>query len=263
MRQARRFSVSLAAQYKEYPPCLIAQTLPEGLREGMLQPFFFLGEGRQTLVFESADGSLVLKLFKHARTKKKKLKDSFLGACLASTKLPEETGLLFFAPTGISESLSLTLLTKKGKVASLDLSQTSFLLQKKAQNLKERLLCLKSKNDLASAKECIRSIFKLLASCREKHVADRDGALIRNGNLGCIEDRVILIDTGKLVELADREKQTLHDLNRLRPFVSWCKEAYPELLPTLGACEKEYGVQANALTEDTGGHAAADTLPQR
>lgn len=194
-------------------------------------------------MFASADGSCVLKLFKNVTKKKKRrrVKESFLGALLAQTKLPEETGMLFCSIVGVKgEPLLVTLLDKKGKVEIVDLSCMPFVLQRRAQSLKEELLRLRAKKDIEKAQECVRSIFTLLSSCREKQVVDRDGSLIRNGNIGLFGSQAVLMDTGKLCILTDRKKHTLHDLNRLRPFFSWCKRACPELLPTLKQCRKRY-----------------------
>ncbi len=242
-RKNRQFIVSLSDQWKTLVPHNKKQALPAEVANRLQQPFFFLGAGRQTIVFKSADGSCVLKLFKNVTKKRKqrRVRESLLGAYLAKEKLPEETGMIFCSLAGIkTKHFNVTLLNKKGKIEVVDLSYTPFILQQKVQPLKETLLCLRANGDLPGAQKCIQSVFDLLATCREKQVVDRDGALIRNGNIGLIGTKAILIDTGKLCVLTDQKKQTLHDLNRLRPLFSWCKCAYPELLPTLRACQEKY-----------------------
>lgn len=246
-RKRRHFLVSLPEQWKTLVPHKEKQVMPDEVKATLQQPFFFLGQGRQTYVFTSRDGSTVLKLFKHVTKKKKqkRVRESLLGAYLAATKLPEETGMIFCSINGVEkERLPVLLLTKKGKVETIDLSLTPFILQKKAQPLKETLLSLRADGRLEEAGACIRSLFALFAACREKQIVDRDGALIRNGNIGLIDSQAILIDTGKLCILTDRTKHTLHDLNRLRPLFSWCKEAYPELLPTLNECREKYAADS-------------------
>lgn len=206
------------------------------------QPFFFLGQGKQTLVFESSNGYCVLKLFKNTKKKKKKkLRESLLGAYLAKTKAPEETGILLCALNGIQEKQNpVLILTKKGRTETINLHKTPFLLQRKAYPFKQALLRLKAQGNIDEAKVRIQAIFSLLSSLREKELVDRDGALIRNGNIGFIGNKAILMDTGKLCILADKKKITLHDLNRLRPLISWCEKAFPEVLPTLDKCIKNY-----------------------
>ena len=86
----------------------------------------------------------------------------------------------------------------------------------------------------------LESFFALLTACREKGVLDRDGSLIRNGNIGFVDGRAILLDTGKLCQISDRKRQTLHDLNRLKPLQSWLEAACPELLPIFNTCQERY-----------------------
>jgi hypothetical protein len=239
----RKFIVSLSDQWKRIVPNNKTQELPEDVAVRLKQPFFFLGQGRQTLVFKSADGTCVLKLFKNITKKRKqrRVRESLLGAYLAKEKLPKETGMIFCSIGGLTRNtFPVSLLNKKGKIETVDLSSTPFILQQKVQPLKETLVILRANGKLQEAQECIQSVFELLATCRDKQVVDRDGALIRNGNIGLIGTKAVLIDTGKLCVLTDRTKQTLHDLNRLRPLVSWCKEAYPELLPTIKQCQVRY-----------------------
>lgn len=247
-RKNRRFTVSLSEQWKTLVPKSKKVPLPSDVSKQLQQPFFFLGQGRQTSVFKSADGSCVLKLFKGVRKKKKqrRVRESLLGAYLAYENLPEETGMIFCSMVGLDEpTVPVMLLDKKGKVIVVDLSRMPFILQKKVQPLKERLLCFRAAGNLQEAQASIQSVFDLLRECRKKQIVDRDGALIRNGNIGLIGTKAILVDTGKLASLADFRKQTLHDLNRMRPLFSWCKGAYPELLPFLYECREKYDSDKN------------------
>lgn len=242
-RKERQFYISVSDQWnslsckKKYDP-----PSPETLIF-LNQPFFFLGSGKQTHVFESSNGYCVLKLFKNAEKekKKKKLRESLLGAYLAKTIAPEETGILLCALHGVQEKKDpLLILTKKGRAETVNLRKTPFLLQRKAHPFKQALLRLKAQGNIEEANSRIHAIFSLLSQLREKELVDRDGALVRNGNIGFIGNKAILMDTGKLCILKDKKKITLHDINRLRPLVSWCKKAFPELLPTLDECIKNY-----------------------
>jgi hypothetical protein len=234
-RKARRFHTSISTQWKGVPSQ--KKSIPPEIASLLNQPYFFLGQGKQTFVFESADGTCVLKLFKHTKKKYKKLKISLLGAYLASTLAQEETGLLFCSINGLQETIEpVTILTKKGKTESIDLTQIPFLLQKRATPLKQTLLRLKMNGNVEEARARIQSIFHLLTSLREKELVDCDGSLIRKGNIGYIGDTAVLMDTGKLCVLHDKTKITLHDLNRLRPLISFCEKSFPEIIPTLEEC---------------------------
>ena len=75
-------------------------------------------------------------------------------------------------------------------------------------------------------------VFELLARCRSKGLLDSDGSLVRKENLGFIDGKAILIDTGKLHLFADKRRQTLYDIKRLKPLGSWIEEGCPELIST-------------------------------
>src|SRR5207253_1212543 len=81
------------------------------------------------------------------------------------------------------------------------------------------------------AKKRIDEIFDLIVRCAKENIQDTDGALIRNNNLGFVDDRCVYIDTGKLLPLkvpATRESFT-HGLRHLRPLGKWFEHFYPEL----------------------------------
>jgi hypothetical protein len=195
------------------------------------QPFFYLGEGRQCVAYESQQ--YVLKFLKHVKKKRKekKVQESVQGALLAWKEIPEATGILVcvFTPQNKATLPSVTLFTKRGTLEHVALGESAFFVQQKALSLKKVIFQLAFSNRLDEAKMYLDSLFSLLSLCRDKGIADRDGSLIRNGNLGVIGKKVVLIDTGKLQRCSDRKRQTLHDLNRLKPMISWLKTVSPEL----------------------------------
>jgi hypothetical protein len=215
----------------------------ESVRPLFVQPLFFLGEGKQSVAYETADGRFVLKLFKKAvrKSHKKPLDDAVLGAIIAKTVIPEETGVIAcsFGPQHTKLPV-VRLLTDKGKVEKINLQDVPFVFQRKAQPFKQTLMRLVAEKKLKEAAARIDSVFTLLAACREKGVIDRDGSLVRNGNIGFVENRAILVDTGKLCRINDRRRLTLHDLNRLKPMLSWLETACPELVPTYKVAQERY-----------------------
>jgi hypothetical protein len=222
------------------PPCS-----PDVVRPLAAQPLFFLGEGKQCVAYETADGHYVLKLFKkNSRKKKQKQLEEYVAAGLiARTILPEETGLIAFVCGKQSFPLpTVTVLNKRGRIEKICLQDVPFSLQKKAQPLKQTLMKLIAEKKSKEAVACLKSVFTLLAVCREKGVLDRDGSLIRNGNIGFVDGKAILLDTGKLCRISDRRRQTLHDLNRLKPLQTWLEAACPELLPVFSACQERYKI---------------------
>jgi hypothetical protein len=207
------------------------------------QPFFFFGEGKQSKVYESADKRFVLKLFKKPSKKKSasQLQDSIQGAALAQLVLPEETAIIGLSIKDQDIPMpTMTLLNQKGKVERVSLKDNPFMLQRKALPFKETLLTLIYERKTTQASSYLQSLFTLLDQCRKKGVVDRDGSLIRNGNVGFVDGRAILLDTGKLCRIQDAQRQTLHDRNRLKPLLSWLEKSCPELVPVFKRCQRNY-----------------------
>lgn len=239
-RQARLCTTSTLCRIQELGPLAKAPPVSlETLHPLFSQPLFFLGKGKQSVAYETADGKYVLKLFKQAtkKNKKKQLEQCLMGAVIARSILPEETGVIACVCNQHSMKLSpITIMTRKGKIVKINLQDTPFILQRRAQPFKKTLLRLVSEKRLKDAASRLESLFSLLTICRERGVVDTDGSLIRNENIGFVDGKAILFDTGKLQRLYDKTRLTLHDLNRLKPLQSWLESACPELIPTYNAC---------------------------
>ncbi len=242
-RQARLCTKESVCSFKDVSISeKVAPLTQEALRP-LNQPFFFFGEGKQCTVYESADKKFVIKFFKKPSKKKafSHVQESIQGAALAHLVLPEETALVALSVRDQNISMpTVTLLNYKGKVEKVSLKKTPFMLQRKALPFKETLLTLISEKKTTQAATYLQSLFTLLAQCRKKGIVDRDGSLIRNGNVGFVDGRAVLLDTGKLCRMKDAQRQTLHDLNRLKPLLSWLEKSCPELVPVFNACQKNY-----------------------
>lgn len=230
------------------------------------QPFFFLGKGRQCYAFESCDGKYVLKFFQQERftvkdsasflpdfffgrelrarkvkAKEKKLKKMLKSFELAAECLPNETGVLF-AHLSPTKSLHTTvrLLDDRGHIVFVSLDSVQFVLQKKAHLLKPTIVELMHQGKEGDARVRISQIFDLLVICNKKGIQDTDGALIRNDNLGFLDDRAIYIDTGKLIQSKQPlgTPEFIHDLRRLRPLHNWLKKNYPMLADHFQECQE-------------------------
>src|SRR6185295_681797 len=170
----------------------------------LTQPFFFLGKGKQSFSFESADGQYVLKFLKKKelkakdtvtilpdffltekwKAKKAKLKqkrekrliDSFV---IAAGKAPQECGFVFYHFGKTTDILPcVTLLDKRGKVAYVELDNVMFAVQKKALFLKPILMGLMAEGKFEQAKERLHEMMQLLVTIAKKGIVDDDGALI-------------------------------------------------------------------------------------
>ena len=207
----------------EMPVYLLDQSISDAtLKQYVSRPFVFLGKGKQTEVYESLDGTVVLRCLA-AKKKKKKEKAELLfrRVLLAWSEVREETGLLAVACTPQDAHLgTFSLLSRKGNMVQVDSEATAFFFQKKAIPLKRAFLeAMQTSSE--SVENLIASLFQLLSSFRTKGIIDLDGALIRNGNLGVIDGKVILLDVGKLERCRDKKFQTQRDILRLRPLYHW------------------------------------------
>ena len=199
------------------------------------QPLFFLGKGKQSVAYETADGRYVVKFFKNAlkKSKQKKVRESIEGSFIALRHIPEQTATIACSSGNTCSVLpAVTLLSKKGKVSRVHIQKEPFIVQKKAQPFKRTLMRLLAQGKKEEAERALLSLFDLLRSCQQKGVIDTDGSLIRKENMGLLNGRAVLFDTGKLHLFSDIQRHRLHDLNRLKPLRSWLEEACPELLET-------------------------------
>jgi hypothetical protein len=236
------------------------------------QPFFYLGMGLQSVAFQSLDGEYVIKFVLHkklhigkyvtdipsttierllkpekyaANTEKmNKLFESFL---ISYRDLSQETGTLYVHLNKTQEMRlpKITLVDFRGTLWHVSLDQCEFVIQKKAKLLKQTIIRLMYDGKTDEAKKCISDVFNLLRAIAKKGVQDTDGALIRNDNIGLLEDRAILIDTGKLIENNSMKKvdRFTKDLKRVQPLRKWLEKNYPELVP-------HYNTEYNSVIKD-------------
>lgn len=178
------------------------------------QPFTYLGEGSQMVVFGSEDGAYVLKLFKGKHKKRFKLsrflskmkhpiancraeeeewKFKFKETCrryeMAFSHLKEETALvlLHFQKTGTP--LPVTLIDKSAH--RIDLSGLPFILQKRAVLAPEYFR--KNPGKHIEAVQALKDFF-----VRRIHKGFSDPRQTLNINYGFIDDSPVQLDVGKI-----------------------------------------------------------------
>ena len=196
------------------------------------EPFTYLGAGAQHYAFLSRDGKTVVKFFR-AKTLQPKLwgksekLDRVFSACkLAYTDLRDETGILFMQ-LNPSQAFSkpLQIIDRHGKSHAVNLSTSSFLVQKRVDLLYDHLRA--SPNPKASLVE----LFRLIRARSEKGIADADLG-IRN-NFGFCGDTPFQIDIGRLYrDPALRERQRYSaELQRVATKLkAWAEEQNPALI---------------------------------
>jgi hypothetical protein len=178
----------------------------------------------------------VLKFLKQPRlgSKKKelrfaKLEESFR---IATSICPSECGILFqHLQASKKKPPRVTLLDKRGKLVEIPLYKVQFILQKKAELLKPTLIRLMHEGRIEEAKKRLDSLLNVLLTLAKKGIQDEDGALIRNNNIGFLNDRAIILDPGKFKQFKQplSRKEFIYNLRRLRPLAKWLRKHYPEL----------------------------------
>ncbi len=168
------------------------------------QPYHYLDRGRQSFVFESADGQYVIKFFDRTYTelplwasllpserkereiaKRRHRAQLYLtGYRIAFDELRQESGLIALHFTPTEQLPTLCLYTKTGRELYVDLNQIAFVLQKKAVPFTERL---------ADAEEAFSALLELrinLCISDYEHHIDR--------NFGWVDETLIFLDPGRL-----------------------------------------------------------------
>jgi hypothetical protein len=219
----------------------------EKAKEILSQDFFYLDKGTQAYVFLSQDGQYVLKIFKqhklhppsiassfiHPKKEKyQKKKETFcasLDGCKeAFLKFQEETGLVYLHLNKKPDlSKQVSCFDKKGEKHSIEIDDTVFMLQKKADLIYPTIAKYMTNGHEKEARELISSIFDLLTTFQLRGVYDNDPNLKRN--FGVINGtQVIQIDVGTFH--VDETKKIENNISYvIAPLKTWIAENYPEL----------------------------------
>ncbi len=223
------------------------------------QRFSYLGKGHQAFVFVSEDGDYVLKFFKYPPIREFKWLDhlawippvaayrsrhlernaeraayleSLYGSWkLAYEKLPTQTQVVYLHLNRTDGQLGpLTLVDRIGMEHEIDLDQSEFLIQRRAEMFGPLLEGMLADQDLQGARGLIDGLVDLIESDYELGLADNDHALIQN--TGWVDGRPIHVDTGMLVTkpaLSNPEVRRQVLWRHTEPFSKWLEERSPEL----------------------------------
>ncbi len=180
------------------------------------QPFTFLGSGVQCYAFLSQDGTAVLKVFKHyhawpnnallkkwnwgpidriIHAREKRMEHIFNSCKIAYEEYREETGMLYLHLHRTDRfKRTVVLLDKIGIAHEIDLDQTAFALQKRADLVYPKLKALMEQGDLEGAHRAIDALLALIRKRCQKGIANSDPIVHRN--FGYIDDAAVEIDIG-------------------------------------------------------------------
>lgn len=176
--------------------------------------FSYLAHGAQSFVFQSEDRQWTLKLFRHDRwihpwrkmirneilQKKKRLAfDQKIDRLFCSTRLafeqvPDLTGLVYVHLNRTEHLPSVILIDSVGREQSLDLNRTYFVIQRRADPIKQVLLEAVQAGDQEYFKRLSRSFVQLLNRRTAKGIRNSDTKVAKN--FGIWKDQVIEWDFG-------------------------------------------------------------------
>lgn len=182
------------------------------LKSILNQKFKYLAAGAQSYAFVSEDEKFVVKFFimKHqiprlsdlwhpekVEVRKQNLLSIFKAHKLAYDELKSDTGLIYIH-LNKSHHLQtpLQIVDRIGRTFLIDLDQTEFVIQEKAELIFTRLKKLLDQGDKEKVQQCIQSTLALVQRRLEQRITDQDKAV--KHNYGFVGDRAILLDIGRI-----------------------------------------------------------------
>jgi hypothetical protein len=199
------------------------------------QKFRYLGRGMQSFAFVSEDDKYVLKLFNNKYQKKlynkelcaQKLQKTFNSYKIAYSLMKEECGLVYMqlSPSQFFEGPTI-IIDKLNISHSIDLNNSAFVIQKKADNVYSTLQKLLEQDKIEEAKRALFSLLCLIDRKLQK-VSDTD-PLIRT-NMGFIGLQAIQIDLGPFAPTpsTNRKSDFKHITTSLK---NWLQDHAPNLV---------------------------------
>ena len=193
------------------------------VKQALAQPFSYMGKGSQAFVFVSEDQNYVLKLIRYnhitpslwtqltsqekCQALNAKLARDFTSYKIAYEALKEETGVIFLHlnKTDLFHQ-KLVIVDKIGIAHTLDLDQTEFILQKRAEPFYPHLQNLMIRSQEEEAKHLVSHLISLLFNQYKQGIVNTDVDLFKN--FGCLEKEVIELDVGSLKKEASPQDQT-------------------------------------------------------
>lgn len=227
------------------------------VKKALSQGYTYFGCGGQAFIFFSDDGNYVLKFFKqrHFREpthlnyvpfidkyrqkkyykRRKRLCLDYGSYKIAFEELPKETEVIYVHLNKTNHlNQKLKVVDKINIEHQIDLDNTDFILQRKADLVHSRIEKQMAGNDFEGARETIAKVIDLIVTRCKKGYRDRDPNIATN--CGFYENHAIKIDVGRFTQDSLYAqpvffKAELYHLTR--PFRLWLSHKYPQLVPIL------------------------------
>jgi len=180
------------------------------------QKFKFLAVGSQSYAFVSEDGKFVIKFFimKHqiprisdfwhpekVEVRKQNLLSIFKAHKLAYDELRQDTGLIYIHLNKSGHlQTRLQAIDRLGRTHYIDLDQTEFVVQEKAELIFTRLKKLLDQGDREKVQHCIQDTLALVRHRMDLGMSDHDKAV--KHNYGFVGDRAVHLDIGRIEKVS-------------------------------------------------------------
>lgn len=220
------------------------------------QPYFFIGSGGTCYSFVSQDGQTVIKFFKHqhllpnrrlkclpgfldtllinwslAKEKQfahKRIDFLFKSCKIAHDELKNQTGIIHLQLNKSPKfKQNLILYDKIGCRHTIDLSNTEFVLQKRATLVYDLLKQWQKEGNIEKSQRCIDQILSLIIDRHKRGIADRDPNV--EINFGMADNRIIEIDVGSFSRVTTARPLNEELASSTLEFQEWLGMQYPEL----------------------------------
>lgn len=211
----------------------------------LLQPFHYLGKGRQCFVFASQDDRYVLKFFNRTyfempwyawafgekeRFKREKRRLFFETSYpLAWKELGEE---ILYVHVGKSADLPFIQVVGPASFSfPINLNETAFVLQRKGEPFYVGLQEIYQKEGILGLKREINAFVSQIQLRIQKQIADDDSDV--EHNWGYIDGKIVHLDPGRLYfdpSLGESQRKEREWNTATRHFFRWLAKSYPEVL---------------------------------
>lgn len=262
--KSRRFALDKITN--AHPPSIeweipsLAAEEQKALEQILNQKFTYYSKGSQSYVFISEDKKYILKFLKQHKlrpkswlahfpftfnpyyqerlAKQKKRRATFSACKTAYTELQKETGVIYVHINNTRDlNKKVTIFDKNKQKHIVNIDQTSYYVQKRAQLIYSRISELMHDGDIEGAKKIISSVFSLIDFLGKKGVVDNDPILRKN--FGLIDDVAVQIDIGKMRIDPERQRSLAYKKevgSITHSFKTWLEKNYPELSEHLENC---------------------------
>ena len=207
------------------------------------QSYHFLGKGKQSFAFESADGETVLKFFNRSyfqmpwysflfskEVEKRRRREFFYlhSYPLAEKFFRSQTGILYLHLGKTRGLPTVTLRDKASRVFSVDLNEVPFVLQRKGEPFYSVLQAIYEQRGNKGLMFALDVFLEMIATRIARGVADADHDV--EHNFGFLDGRPFHLDPGRLYLRDFSEKESFdHEWwSSTHSLRKWLRKKYPE-----------------------------------